>query len=176
VTEPARPDERGWELTRLVLRTLALVQVGLVLAAMLAPVTRTVEDQPDPLSAPGLFLALSNVAEPGDHSEDHLFAMIASGVVVAAVVGLGIVALLVGGAVWYPGRLPLLTWLLAGLAIVGTLALLGATNSIHLESLGADKFELDDGASGGPAWGLWLPIAAAAWAINLARGVQRLAE
>lgn len=176
MAETTRPDERGWELTRLVLRTLALVQVGLVLAALLAPVTRTVGDEPEPLSAPGLFLALTKVVEPGDHSEDHLFGVIASGVVVAAVVGLGVLTLLVGGSVRHPGRLPLLTYLLAGLVIAATLALLVATNSISVEARAADRFALEDGAAGGPAWGLWLPVAASAWAINLARGVRRLAE
>lgn len=170
------PDERRWELTRLVLRSLILVQLGLVIAGLLVPVTRTVDDDPEPLSAPGLFKAMAQVNDPEDLADERGFFLVLSTVVVLALVGTAVVALLLIGAQWHPGRLPLLQYVLAGILILAALALLITGDWLGVEHPRSDRFVLTEATTGGPAWGLWILFGAAAWAINLARGVQRLGE
>jgi hypothetical protein len=168
---------RSTELTRLFLLSLALIQVAITVATMIAPITHTIDEDQDPLSAPGLFLALTRVRKPGDAGEDQTFGLIVSAVVVVALLASAVVALLLAGAVDFPGKLPTIQFVLAAVVVIGTLALLPAVNSLSLEYLGNDHYAFDsDHSAGGPAWGLWLPIAAAVWAVHLARGVKRLSD
>ncbi|MFC7624706.1 hypothetical protein [Microlunatus sp. GCM10028923] len=170
------PDERRWELTRLVLRSLVMVQLGLVVAGLLAPVTRTVDDEPEPLSAPGLFNAMARVNDPEDLAAERGFFLVVAAVVVLALIGTAVGALLLIGGQWHPGRLPLLQYVLAGILILGTLGLLLSGDWLGVEHPRSDRFILTESNTGGPAWGLWILLAAAAWAISLGRGVQQLAE
>ena len=144
---------------------------------MIAPITHTIDEDEDPLSVPGLFLALTRVRKPGDASEDHAFGLIVSAVVVLALVASAVVALILAGALDFPGRLPMIQYVLAAIVVLGTLALIPAVNSLSLEYLGNDHYAFDsDEDAGGPDWGLWLPIAAAVWSVHLARGVKRLSD
>ncbi|WP_152361469.1 hypothetical protein [Microlunatus speluncae] len=168
---------RTKELTRLVLLSLALVQVGITIAAMIAPITHTADDDQDPLSTPGLFLALSRIREPGESTGDQVYAMIISAVLVLALLATAVIALLLAGSPELPGRLPTIQYVLAGVLILGAIALLPSVNDLRIEGLGGDRYDFDpDHSAGKAAWGLWLPVAAAVWAINLARGVRRLSE
>lgn len=176
MSDPLAPDERRFELTRLVLRSLVLVQVGLVITGLLVPVTRTVEDEPEPLSAPGLFNAMARVNDPENLGAERGFFLVVAAVVVLALLGTAVVALLLIGGQWHPGRLPLLQYVVAGLLILGTLGLFLAGDWLGVEHPRSDTFTLTEANKGGPAWGLWVLFGAAAWAISLARGVQRLAE
>lgn len=177
MVETTKPDERGWELTRLVFRTLALAQIALVIGGLLAPITRTAGEDEDPLSVPGLFGALSNVAEAGELAEERSFFLVVAAVAVLALIGTGIVALLLVGGQWYPGRLPLLQYLLAAVLVLSTVGLFLAARWLSIEEPGLNRFTITtDHVAGGPAWGLWVLIAAAAWAVNLGYGVKRLAK
>ncbi len=115
---------RSTELSRLFLLSLALVQVAITVATMIAPVTHTIDEDEDPLSVPGLFLALTRVRKPGDASEDHTFGLIVSAVVVLALVASAVVALILAGALDFPGRLPMIQYVLAAIVVLGTLALI----------------------------------------------------
>ena len=176
MSDSLAPDERRWELTRLVLRSLILVQLGLVVAGLLVPVTRTVDDEAEPLTAPGLFNAMAQVNDPEDLGAERGFFLVVSAVVVLALIGTAVLALLLIGAQWHPGRLPLLQYVLAGILILGTFALLITSDWLGVEHPRSDRFTLTEANTGGPAWGLWILLGAAAWAISLARGVQRLAD
>ncbi|GAB3755663.1 hypothetical protein [Microlunatus parietis] len=169
-------DERRFELTRIVLRSLVLVQLGLVITGLLVPVTRTVDDEPEPLTAPGLFNAMARVSDPENLGAERGFFLVVAAVVVLALLGTGVVALLLLGGQWHPGRLPLLQYVLAGILILGALGLLLAGDWLGVEHPRSDRFILTEANTGGPAWGLWILLGAAAWAISLARGVQQLAE
>ena len=176
MAEALPPDERRLELTAIVLRSLALIQVGLVLAGLSAPVTRQVGEEPDPISVPGLFNALVNVRDPDELATERDVFLVVSAVVVIALLSTPVVALLLVGGQWYPGRLPLLQYLLAAVLVLGTGGLFLAGRWLGIEQTSARWFALTEEDSGGPAWGLWLPLLAAAWAVNLGRGVQRLAQ
>ncbi len=168
---------RSTELTRLVLLSLALVQVGVVVAAMIAPITHTVNDDKGPLSVPGLFLAMTRIREPGEAAGDQAYAMIVSAVVLLALLATAVVGLLMAGSPDFPGRLPVLQYVLGALLLLGTLALLPSVNDLSIEDLNGDRYGFEPESSAGKAaWGLWLPVAAAIWAINLARGVKRLSD